>query len=97
MTVKNIKRGTRKHRRGRTVRKGGRCAARKGGRREALHGGRRATRKGGSGMLSVAALPFGLFGLQKIFQKATTRRRVRKVGRIIKKDLKKLNPRRLFK
>ena len=89
MPGKNIKGGTRKHRGGRTVRKGGRRVVRKGG--------RRATRKGGSGMLSVAALPFGLFGLQKLFQKANTRRRVRKVGRIIKKDLKKLNPRRLFK
>ena len=97
MPGKNIKGGTRKHRGGRTVRKGSRRVVRKGSRRVVRKGSRRATRKGGSGMLSVAALPFGLFGLQKLFQKANTRRRVRKVGRIIKKDLKKLNPRRLFK
>ena len=56
----------------------------------------RKRRKGGS-LLATAALPFGLFGLQKLFQKRRTRRQVRRVGKAIKKDLRKLNVRRLLK
>ena len=57
---------------------------------------RRKRRKGGS-VLATAALPFGLFGLQKLFQKGRTRRQVRKVGKILKKDLRKLDVRRYLK
>ena len=53
-------------------------------------------RKGGS-ILATAALPFGLFGLQKLFQKGRTRRQVRRVGKALKKDIRKLDVRRLLK
>ena len=53
--------------------KGGRRATRKGGRRTARKGGRRSSRKGG-GVLATAALPFGLFGLQRLFGKRFTRK-----------------------
>ena len=53
--------------------KGGRRATRKGGRRTARKGGRRSSRKGG-GVLATAALPFGLFGLQRLFGKRLTRK-----------------------
>ena len=57
-------------------------------------------RKGGgghAGILATAALPFGLFGFQKLFQKARTRRQVRKVAKTLKKDLRKLDVRRYLK
>jgi hypothetical protein len=56
----------------------------------------RKRRKGGS-VLATAALPFGLFGLQKLFQKGRTRRQVRRVGKVLKKDLRKLDVRRYLK
>ena len=60
----------------------------------------RKRRKGGTGhagVLATAALPFGLFGLQKLFQKGRTRRQVRKVGKALNKDLRKLDVRRYLK
>ena len=57
----------------RTRRKGGNRSTRKGGRRSSRRGGRRSSRKGG-GVLATAALPFGLFGLQRLFGKKFTRR-----------------------
>jgi hypothetical protein len=60
----------------------------------------RKRRRGGTGhasVLATAALPFGLFGLQKLFQKRRTRRQVRKVGKALKKDLRKLDVRRYLK
>ena len=55
------------------TRKGGRRSSRKGGRRSSRKGGRRSSRKGG-GVLATAALPFGLFGLQRLFGKRLTRK-----------------------
>lgn len=54
-------------------RKAGRCTTRRGGRRSTRKGGRRTSRKGG-GVLATAALPFGLFGLQRLFGKKLTRK-----------------------
>ena len=52
---------------------GGRRSTRKGGRRSTRKGGRRSSKKGG-GVLATAALPFGLFGLQRFFGKKFTRK-----------------------
>jgi hypothetical protein len=57
----------------RSIRRGGNRSTRKGGRRSIRKGGRRSTRKGG-GVLSTAALPFGLLGLQRFFGKKFTRK-----------------------
>ena len=53
---------------------GGRRSSRKGGRRSTRKGGRRSSRRGGGGVLATAALPFGLFGLQRLFGKRFTRK-----------------------
>ena len=53
---------------------GGRRSTRKGGRRSSRKGGRRSSRRGGGGVLATAALPFGLFGLQRLFGKRFTRK-----------------------
>ena len=45
-----------------------------GGRRSSRKGGRRSSRRGGGGVLATAALPFGLFGLQRLFGKRFTRK-----------------------
>jgi hypothetical protein len=58
----------------RSSRKGGRRSTRKGGRRSSRKGGRRSSRRGGGGVLATAALPFGLFGLQRLFGKRFTRK-----------------------
>jgi len=65
----------------RSTRKGGRRATRIGRRRLRRRGRRRSLRKGGScctkkggGVLATAALPFGLFGLQRLFGKRFTRK-----------------------
>jgi hypothetical protein len=68
--------------------------------RRTMKSNRRKRRKGGTGhagVLATAALPFGLFGLQKLFQKGRTRRQVRKVQKALNKDLSKLDVRRLLK
>jgi hypothetical protein len=61
----------------RSTRKGGRRATRIGRRRLRRRlrrrGRRRSTRKGG-GVLATAALPFGLFGLQRLLGKKYTRK-----------------------
>jgi len=64
-----------------STRKGGRRATRIGRRRLRRRGRRRSLRKGGScctkkggGVLATAALPFGLFGLQRLFGKRFTRK-----------------------
>ena len=69
----NFSRGGRRstHKGGRRI--GGRRSLRKGGRRSLRKGGRRSTKKGG-GVLATAALPFGLFGLQRLFGKRFTRK-----------------------
>ena len=60
-----------------STRKGGRRATRIGRRRLRRRlrrrGRRRSTKKGG-GVLATAALPFGLFGLQRLFGKRFTRK-----------------------
>ena len=68
--------GRRSSRKGgrRSTRKGGRRSSRKGGRRSSRKGGRRSSRRGGGGVLATAALPFGLFGLQRLFGKRFTRK-----------------------
>ena len=94
--------GTRKRIGGTRKRKGGK---RVGGTRKRIGGmhkrrAHRKRRKGGAGhagVLATAALPFGLFGLQKLFQKGRTRRQVRRVGKVLKKDLRKLDVRRYLK
>lgn len=58
----------------RTKRRGGRGAIRKGGRRTSRRGGKCMTCKGGSGVLATAAVPFGLWGLQRLLGKKFTRK-----------------------
>jgi hypothetical protein len=69
----NFSRGGRRSTRKGGRRSGGRRSLRKGGRRSTRKGGRRSTKKGG-GVLATAALPFGLFGLQRLFGKKFTRK-----------------------
>ena len=69
----NFSRGGRRSTRKGGRRIGGRRATRKGGRCSLRKGGRRSSKKGG-GVLATAALPFGLFGLQRLFGKKFTRK-----------------------
>jgi hypothetical protein len=69
----NFSRGGRRSTRRGGRRLGGRRSTRKAGRCSTRKGGRRSLRKGG-GVLATAALPFGLFGLQRLFGKNFTRR-----------------------
>ena len=92
MTNMKIKGGRRTH--NRRAMKSKRCTMKS--KRRTMKSNRRKRRKGGS-VLATAALPFGLFGLQKLFQKRRTRRQIRKVGKALKKDLSKLDVRRLLK
>ncbi len=57
----------------RTTRKGGKRSTRKGARRSSRRSKCCSSRKGG-GVLATAALPFGLFGLQRLFGKKFTRK-----------------------
>jgi hypothetical protein len=62
---RSTRKGGRRHGGRRSTRKGRRCSTRKGGRRSLKKGG---------GVLATAALPFGLFGLQRLFGKKFTRK-----------------------
>jgi hypothetical protein len=68
------RKGRRASRRGRRTSRRGRRASRRSGRRTARKGGRCMTCKGGSGVLATAAVPFGLWGLQRLLGKRYTRK-----------------------
>jgi hypothetical protein len=59
-----------------------------GGRRKHKRSRRHSKRRGGS-MLATAALPFGLFGLQKYFQKSRVNP-LRRMGRSARRTVKRV-------
>ena len=68
------RKGRRASRRGRRASRRERRASRRSGRRTSSGGGKCMTCKGGGGVLATAALPFGLFGLQRLLGRRFTRK-----------------------
>ena len=85
---------SRRHKGGKRSRrhKGGKRSRRhKGGKRSRLtKGGKRSRRKHRGGGLGTSLLPFGLWGLQKLFQKKSTRKEVKHISKSIRRKAKRI-------